>query len=126
VFDGSATARAESKNAPDGQTRGRAILPKVCLAFEVHRRHLNGPGMTDLIDRICEIIERHRVGDSTAANGYSCRCGAEELSDHSRHVAQEIVASLGLRSERHVNLKDTNRYVSAWFDDELTKLEGAE
>jgi hypothetical protein len=28
--------------------------------------------MADLIDRMREIIERHRVTDSPAANGYSC------------------------------------------------------
>jgi hypothetical protein len=82
--------------------------------------------MTDLIDRIREIIERHRVADPTAATGHPCHCGAEKLSDHSRHVAQEIVARLGLRPERAVDAKDKIRYVSAWFDDELTKLEGAE
>ena len=52
--------------------------------------------------------------------------GQEEVSDHARHVAQEIVARLGLRPEEPVNAKDKIRYVSAWFDDELTKLEGAE
>jgi hypothetical protein len=82
--------------------------------------------MTDLIDRIREVIERHRIEDFTAQTGHSCDCGAKELSDHSRHVAQEIVASLGLRPERAGNVKDELRYVSAWFDDELTKLEGAE
>jgi hypothetical protein len=82
--------------------------------------------MTDLIDRIRETIERHRVADLTAATGQPCQCGAEELSDHSRHVAQEIVARLGLHLERATDVKDEIRYVSAWFDDELTKLEGAE
>jgi hypothetical protein len=80
--------------------------------------------MTDLIDCIREIVERHR--DFTAARGYPCQCSAEELSDHSRHVAKEIVARLGPRPEKAVKLKDEIRYVSAWFDDELTKLEGAE
>jgi hypothetical protein len=82
--------------------------------------------MTDSIDRIRETIERRRAADSTAANGDLCQCGAEKLSDHSRHVAQEIVASLGLRPERPVNVEDGIRYVSAWFDEELTTLEGAE
>ena len=82
--------------------------------------------MTDLIDCIREIIERHRVNDLTAATGDLCQCGAEELSDHSRHVAQEVIARLGLRPERAANVKDKIRYVSEWFDDELTKLEGAE
>jgi hypothetical protein len=38
-------------------------------------------------------------------------------------VAQQIVDSLGLREEA---VGTEIRYVSAWFDDELTKLEGAE
>jgi hypothetical protein len=38
-------------------------------------------------------------------------------------VAQEIVDRLGLRRE---GVSREIRYVSAWFDDELTKLEGAE
>jgi hypothetical protein len=82
--------------------------------------------MTDLIDRIREIIDRHRVGQFTATTGHPCQCGAEKVSDHSLHVAQEIVAELRLRPERAVDAKDEIRYVSAWFDDELTKLEGAE
>jgi hypothetical protein len=41
-------------------------------------------------------------------------------------VAEEVVARLGLRPERAIGGKDEIRYVSAWFDDELTKLEGAE
>jgi hypothetical protein len=85
-----------------------------------------GSTMTDLIDCIREIIERHRVNDVTTATGHPCQCAAGELSDHSRHVAQEVVARLGLRPERAINVKDEIRYVSAWFDDELTKLEGAE
>ena len=82
--------------------------------------------MTDLLDCIREIIERHRVNDFTTATGHRCQCGAEQLSDHSRHVAQEVVARLGLQPERASSVKDEIRYVSAWFDDELTKLEGAE
>jgi hypothetical protein len=79
-----------------------------------------------LVDRVREIIERHRLEESTAATGHPCRCGEEGLSDHSRHLAQEIVARLGLRPERAANANDEIRYVSAWFDDVLTKLEGAE
>jgi hypothetical protein len=86
----------------------------------------SGSTTTDLIDCIREIIERHRVNDVTTATGHLCQCGSEELSDHSRHVAQEVIARLGLRPERAVNVKDEIRYVSAWFDDELTKLQGAE
>ncbi|MDT5185108.1 MAG: hypothetical protein QOI29_3266 [Mycobacterium sp.] len=82
--------------------------------------------MTDLIDCIREIVERHRVQDFTPATGHPCHCGAEELSDHSRHVAHEIVARLGLRPEMPVDVSDVIRDVSAWFDDELTTLEGAD
>ena len=63
--------------------------------------------MTDPIERIRQILERHPYGES----------------DHARHVAEDIVAQLGLRRE---NVDNKVRYVSAWFDDELTNLEGAE
>ena len=46
-----------------------------------------------------------------------------DLADHCSHVAQQIVDRLELRKEAVGN---KTRYVSAWFDDELTKLEGAE
>jgi hypothetical protein len=38
-------------------------------------------------------------------------------------VAEDIVNCLELRREK---ADEKMRYVSAWFDDELTKLEGAE
>jgi hypothetical protein len=75
--------------------------------------------MTDPIERIQKVVEEHRVDDA----GVGCSCGATRQSDHARHVAEEIVAQLGLQRE---NARKTTRYVSAWFDDELTKLEGAE
>jgi hypothetical protein len=87
---------------------------------------VSGSTMTDLIDCIRDIIERHRANEFVTATGHPCHCAAGELSDHSRHVAQEVVTRLGLRPERAINVKDEIRYVSAWFDDELTKLEGAE
>lgn len=64
--------------------------------------------MTDPTDRIRQILERHRPYGQ---------------SDHARQVAEAIVAELELRRE---NVDNKMRYVSAWFDDELTKLEGAE
>jgi hypothetical protein len=82
--------------------------------------------MTDLVDCIRETIERHRVDDSTTAASHRCRRGAEELFDHAHHVSQEVVARLGLRPEQVANVKNEIRYVSAWFDCELTVLEGAE
>jgi hypothetical protein len=64
--------------------------------------------MTDPIEQIRRIIQRHRP--------YA-------QADHARHVAEEIVEQLELRKDKADNKM---RYVSAWFDDELTKLEGAE
>jgi protein-disulfide isomerase-like protein with CxxC motif len=64
--------------------------------------------MTDPADRIRQILERHYPFGQ---------------SDHARRVAEDIVAQLGLRRD---NVENKMRYVSAWFDDELTKLEGAE
>ena len=43
-----------------------------------------------------------------------------------RHLAQEIVDRLGLTQESAGDRSRKVRYVSAWFDDDLTKLEGAE
>ena len=64
--------------------------------------------MTDPTERIRQILERHHpYGES----------------DHARHVAEDIVEQLKLRRE---NVEDKMRYVSAWFDNELTNLEGAE
>jgi hypothetical protein len=86
--------------------------------------------MTDLIAHIREVIAQHgkRVWDDD--RGLSCRCGATHLSDHSSHVAQEIVNRLGLRRESVDNTMNVVggkiRYASAWLDEELTVLEGAE
>jgi hypothetical protein len=64
--------------------------------------------MTDPTDRIRQILERHHpYGES----------------GHARHVAEDIVAQLGLRRE---DVESKMRYVSAWVDGELTNLEGAE
>jgi len=41
-------------------------------------------------------------------------------------VAEEIVDRLKLRPESVNNVRNEIRSASAWFDDELTKLEGAE
>jgi hypothetical protein len=81
---------------------------------------IGDPEMTDLIEHIRGILEHHRRDDGSDAG---CRCGAEGLSDHSGHVAQEIVDRLSLRREA---LGKQIRYVGAWFNNELTILEGAE
>ena len=82
--------------------------------------------MKDLIERIRQIIDDHGEGDRAEDAGRTCGCGATRLSDHSRHVAEEIVKRLGLRAEYVDRLGNELRYVTALFDDELTKLEGAE
>jgi hypothetical protein len=82
--------------------------------------------MTDLIERIRRIIEQHREVDRDDAPGVGCGCAAEGLSDHPRHVAEEIVDRLKLRPESANTVRNEIRYASAWFDDELTRLEGAE
>ena len=61
--------------------------------------------MTDPIERIRQILER--LGEPGRAHQF----------------ADDIVAQLELRRE---NVDNKMRYVSAWFDDELTVLEGAE
>jgi hypothetical protein len=79
--------------------------------------------MTDLVDHIRQILEHHHTGDQSDDAGARCGCGAGDLASHHDHVAQEIVDRFELRKEVVGN---KIRYVSAWFDDELTKLEGAE
>jgi hypothetical protein len=64
--------------------------------------------MTDPIERIRLILER------------LCPYGEP---GHARHVAEDVVAQLELRRE---DVDNRMRYVSAWFDGELTHLEGAE
>lgn len=78
--------------------------------------------MTDPIEHIRRIIERHRQEHEDRPGG-TRDSGAETPPDDARHLAEEIVKELELRSER---ARDQMRYVSAWIDDELTKLEGAE
>src|SRR4029079_87574 len=75
---------------------------------------------------IRQIIAHHRKDDRDDGARRSCGCGAEGLPDHSHHLAQEIVDRLGLTQESAGDRSSKIRYFSAWFDDELTKLEGAE
>jgi hypothetical protein len=79
--------------------------------------------MTDLVEHIRRLLDHHRIDDQGNTADVGCSCGEASLPNHSRHVAQQIVDSLCLRKEA---VGTEIRYVSAWFDDELTKLEGAE
>ncbi|HUO37308.1 MAG TPA: hypothetical protein VMU34_05445 [Mycobacterium sp.] len=79
----------------------------------------------NLVERIRQIIDDHRAEDVVADGQVTCGCGAENLSDHPRHVAEQIVDGLRLAPDvEHV--KKRIRYDSAWLDWELTQLEGAE
>jgi hypothetical protein len=82
--------------------------------------------MNDLIEHIRQIIDDHGADDRAEDARRTCGCGATRLSDHSRHVAEEIVKRLGLTAEQVDRVGNQVRYVTALFDDELTKLEGAE
>jgi len=81
--------------------------------------------MTDLTERLRRIMDHHTVRRRDGSV-VACSCGAEEVSDHARHVAEQIVGQLRLSTEQANKVNNQIRYVSAWFDDELTKLEGAE
>jgi len=82
--------------------------------------------MPDLIRRVREIIESHRLTSHADDSGGSCSCGAEGLSDHPGHVAEQIIERLGLKPESVDDAKKQIRYATAWLDRELTKLEGAQ
>ena len=64
--------------------------------------------MIDPTERIRQILESHHPYGEAG---------------HAHRVAQDIVEQLELRRE---NVDNKMRYVSAWFDNELTNLEGAE
>ncbi len=80
---------------------------------------------TELVRRIIDQHARQTNDEGVLVDG-GCNCGATGLSDHARHVAESIVDGLKLRQEAVDDLGKRLRYVSAVFDDELTKLEGAE
>lgn len=70
--------------------------------------------MTDLTERLRRIIDHHTVrtrDDSVVA----CSCGAEGVSDHPRHVAEQIVGQLRLNPEQVSKVGNQIRYVSALF-----------
>jgi hypothetical protein len=79
-----------------------------------------------LIERIRQIIDEHSESHDPASDQPACSCGAQPLSDYPRHVAEQIVVGLDLRAEGTDHLEKQIRYATAWFDWELTKLEGAQ
>jgi len=78
-----------------------------------------------LVERVRQIIDDHRADGLGRAGRLTCSCGAEGLSDHPRHVAERILDGLAVKPDID-EVKKRVRYASAWFDWELTQLEGAE
>jgi len=79
-----------------------------------------------LIERVRHIIDEHRAsGDGDDAE-VACSCGTQGLSDYPRHLAEQIVDGLDLKAEATDHVKNQIRYATAWFDWELTELEGAQ
>ena len=79
-----------------------------------------------LVDRIAQIIDDHQATRINVGSDVACSCGAQGLSDHSRHIADQIVEELGLMPETIDEVKKRIRYVSALLDWELTQFEGAQ
>jgi len=79
-----------------------------------------------LIERIRAIVAKHRASGDGNDGQVACSCGAERLSDYPRHLAEQIVDALDLKAEATDHMKKQIRYATAWFDWELTQLEGAQ
>ena len=79
-----------------------------------------------LIERIRQIIAAHRASGESDDAETACSCGAQRLSDYPRHLAEQIIDGLDLKAEATDHVKNQIRYATAWFDWELTQLEGAQ
>jgi GGDEF domain-containing protein len=79
-----------------------------------------------LIERIRQIIDQHHASGHGDDAQVTCSCGAQRLSDYPRHLAEQIIDRLGLKAEATDHVTNQIRYATAWFDWELTKLEGAQ
>jgi hypothetical protein len=65
------------------------------------RQKSTGPeSVTNLIERMTRIVAHHRAGGDGKGNGSDCRCGASGITDHSRHVAEQIIAHISLQRDR--------------------------
>ena len=78
-----------------------------------------------LVDRVAQIIDHHHATGVDFESDVACNCGAQGISQHSRHFAGQIVDQLGLKPEID-EVKKRNRYAIAIFDWELTQIEGAQ
>ena len=79
-----------------------------------------------LIELIRQVIADHQPRGRGDDADVSCSCGAQRVSDYPGHVAEQIVDTLGLKPADIDEVKRRARYASAWFDWQLTLLEGAE
>ena len=79
----------------------------------------------NLVERIAQIVDHHHVSGGDVGSGVTCHCGAQRISKHSRHVAEQIADQLGLKPEID-EVKKRIRFASAMFDWELTQMEGAQ
>jgi GGDEF domain-containing protein len=79
-----------------------------------------------LIERIRQVVAQHRESRDADDAQVTCSCGAAGISDFPSHVAEQIVDGLDLKAEARDHAKKQIRYATAWFDWELTQLEGAE
>jgi hypothetical protein len=79
-----------------------------------------------LIERIRQIVGEHRESHDGDDAQRACSCGAVRLSDYPSHVAEQIAEGLDLKAEARDHAKKEIRYATAWFDWELTQLEGAQ
>ena len=78
-----------------------------------------------LVDRIAQIIDHHQATGVDVGSDVACSCGAQGISKHSRHVADQIVDQLGVKPEID-EVKKRIRYASAMFDWKLTQIEGTQ
>jgi hypothetical protein len=118
-------ARSGTSAPSSAVSRADQSLMVAITAPAVIVRHCHAdqcPRIVRVVQNYQNRVRPHRTDD----NGVICDCGATGLSDHSRHLAEEIVKRLGLRPESRSDIRNKVRYVSALFDDEVTKLEGAE
>ena len=79
----------------------------------------------NLVDRIAQIVDHYHASGVDVGSGAACSFGAQRISKHSRHVADQIADQVGLKPEID-EVKKRIRYASAMFDWELTQIGGAQ
>jgi len=79
-----------------------------------------------LTERIRQIIDEHCASGDGDDTEVACSCGTQGSCDYPRHLAEQIIDGLDLKAEATDQVKNHIRYATAWFDGELTQLEGAQ